>query len=133
MIHGCCPQPVDGHNVFGSFGLSTKEPCTIFFLLNCLSSLALVFVHTSPWHRVRHRNFTFGVHMHICPLYKHIKYLVILTCSLKSQPFWHFSSICSPAHIDSHRDFIFCVDIYQIGTVFSSSITLDMALGRGSV
>ena len=31
--------------------------------------------------RVRHRNFIFCIHMHICPLYVHIKYLVILTCS----------------------------------------------------
>ena len=30
-------------------------------------------VHTSPSHRVRHRNFLFGVPMHICPPYMHIK------------------------------------------------------------
>ena len=40
-------------------------------------------VHTSPWHMVRHRNFVFGLHVHICPLYMHNKYLMILT----SQPF----------------------------------------------
>ena len=27
---------------------------------------------------VRHRNFIFGIHMHTCPPYMHIKYLVIL-------------------------------------------------------
>ena len=42
-------------------------------------ALALASVNTSPWHRVRHRNFIFGTHMHICPPYMHIKYLVILT------------------------------------------------------
>ena len=31
-------------------------------------------------HRVRCRNFILGIHMHICPPYMHIKYLVILTC-----------------------------------------------------
>ena len=64
-------------DLFGSFGLSTKEPYTIML---CLSSLALVLssssVHTSPWHRVRHRNFIFGIYMHI-------KYLVIPTCSFQ--------------------------------------------------
>ena len=44
-------------------------------------ALVLASVHTSPWHRVRHRNFTFGTHVHICPPYMHIKYLVILMCS----------------------------------------------------
>ena len=38
-------------------------------------------VHTSPWHMVRHRNFILGTHMHICPPYMHIKYLMVLTCS----------------------------------------------------
>ena len=33
------------------------------------SVLALVSVHTSPWHRVRHRNFIFGTHMP--PIYAH--------------------------------------------------------------
>ena len=48
-----------------------------------LSSLASSSVHTSPWHRVRHRNFIFGIHMHICPTCVHIKYLVIVTCSFQ--------------------------------------------------
>ena len=47
------------------------------------SVLASSSVHTSPWHMVRHRNFILGTHMHICPLYMHIKYLMILTCSFK--------------------------------------------------
>ena len=45
------------------------------------SALAPASVHTSPWHMVRHRNFILGTHMHICPPYMHIKYLMILTCS----------------------------------------------------
>ena len=34
-----------------------------------------------PCHRVRHRNFIFGIQMDICPPYMHIKYLVFLTCN----------------------------------------------------
>ena len=30
-----------------------------------------VSVHTSPWHMVRHRNFIFGVHIHMSPMYAH--------------------------------------------------------------
>ena len=100
--------------IFGSFGLSTKEPYTIML---CPSSLALVLsvlvslasssVHTSPCHRIRLRNYIFGIHTHICPPYKHIKYLVIMTCIFKWQPFWYFCLICCPTHIDSHWDFIF--------------------------
>ena len=70
--------------LIGSFGLSTKEPYTVM-LCPSLASSALVSsassVHTSPWHMVRHRNFIFGIHMHICPPHVQIKYLVILTCS----------------------------------------------------
>ena len=62
-------------------------------------------VHTSPWHMVRHRNFICGIHMHICPPYMHIKYLMKLVV-FDWQPFWYFSLICYPAHIGSHRDFI---------------------------
>ena len=69
-------------------------------------ALASLSVHTSPWHMVRHRNFILGTHVQICPPYMHIKYLMILTCSFKWQPFWYFSLICYPAHIGSHRDFI---------------------------
>ena len=69
--------------LFGSFGLSTKEPYTIMLCPSSLASSSSS-VHTSPWHMVRHRNFIFGIHMHIFPPpppYVHIKYLVILTCS----------------------------------------------------
>ena len=45
--------------------------------------VSITFVHTSPWHRVRYRNFIFGTHMHTCPPYMHIKYLVILTCGFQ--------------------------------------------------
>ena len=66
--------------IFGSFGLSTKEPYTI--MLCPSSSLASSSsVHTSPWDMVTHRNFILGTHVHICPPYMHIKYLMILTCS----------------------------------------------------
>ena len=60
--------------LFGSFGLSTKEPYTIMLcplLASALASLVLVSVlasvHASPWHRIRHRNFIFGAHM--SPIY----------------------------------------------------------------
>ena len=73
---------VEDHSVmnvsFWSFGLSTKGPYTIML---CPSSLALASSVHTPQHRVRHRSFIFGIHMHICPPYTHIKYLVILTCS----------------------------------------------------
>ena len=45
------------------------------------SASVLASVHTSPWYRVIHRNFIFGIPMHMCPPYMHIKYLVILMCS----------------------------------------------------
>ena len=91
--------------VFGSFGLSTKEPYTIIICLSCIGIGVGICAHL-PWYRVRHKNFIFGTNMHICPPYMHIKYLVILTCSFKWQPFWYFSLICYPAQKDSHRDFI---------------------------
>ena len=40
-----------------------------------------VAVSSPPGHMDRHRNFVFGVNMYTCPLYIHIKYLVILTFS----------------------------------------------------
>ena len=46
----------------------------------------------------------------------HIKYLVILTCSFKWHPFWYFSLICHPAHIDRHRDFILHILTYLFFT-----------------
>ena len=70
-------------DVFGSFGLSTKEPYTIMLCASwsLASVLALASVHASPCYRLRHRNFIFGIHMHTYSLHMHIKYLVILTCS----------------------------------------------------
>ena len=67
--------------VFGSFGLSAKEPYTIMHCLSSLVSMSLSSVHTSPWHRVRHGNLIFGIYVHTCPPCMHIKYFVILTCS----------------------------------------------------
>ena len=74
--------------IFGSFGLSTKEPYTIMLCpssslvsLTCIDiGIGIICAHL-PQHRVIHRNFIFGTHMHTYPPYMHIKYLVILTCS----------------------------------------------------
>ena len=96
--------------IFGSFGLSTKEPYTIMLCRWCHWHASSV--HTSPSHKVRHRNFIFGTHIHICPPYMHIKYLVILACIFNWQPFWYFSLICCPVHTDSHRDFILHILMY---------------------
>ena len=39
--------------------------------MNCASSLSLASsVHTSLCHRIRHRNFIFGIHTHICASYR---------------------------------------------------------------
>ena len=103
-------------STIGSFGLSAREAYTIM-LCPSWAIIVGVVLHrcwhrhchhlcTPPQHMVRHRNFIFGIHMHICPLYVHIEYLMILTCSFKWQPFWYFSLICYPAHVGSHRDFI---------------------------
>ena len=35
----------------------------------CYPVLVLASVHTSPWHRVGHRNLIFGTHMQLCPSY----------------------------------------------------------------
>ena len=36
-------------------------------------------VHTSPSHRISHKSFIFGINMHLCLSYMHLKHLVILT------------------------------------------------------
>ena len=46
--------------VFGSFGLSTKEPDAIMLCPSLLALALVSSVHTSPWHRIIHRNFIFG-------------------------------------------------------------------------
>ena len=61
--------------VFGSFGLSTKEPYIIMLCLLCIG-VGIICAHLL-WHMVRHRN----IHMYICPPYVHIKYLMIVICS----------------------------------------------------
>ena len=75
--------------------------------------LALLSVHTSPCHRVRHRNFIFDIHMHMCPPYMHIRYLVILTCSFYMGS--HFDIFLWFA-TGSHRDFISHVLTYLFFT-----------------
>ena len=59
-------------------------------LVSALSSS----VHTSPWHRVRHRT----SYAHVSPIYA----LVVF----KWQPFWYFSLSCCSVHTDNQRDFI---------------------------
>ena len=107
------------YTFFGSFGLSTKRALYNheFSVVHRHPTLASA-VHTSPWHMVRHRNFIFGIHKHICPPYIHIKYLMILTCSFKWQPFWYFSLICYPVHTGNHRDFISHILKYLFFTYF---------------
>ena len=73
-------------------------------------------VHTSPWHRVRHRNFIFIIHMYLCLPYIHINYLVIVTCIFKWKPFWYFSLIYYTDYKDSHTDFISHSSIYSLPT-----------------
>ena len=63
-------------------------------------------VGTSPSHRFKHRNFTFGIHMHLCPSHMHIKYLTILTCSFSMVAILVLFSDWYSAHVDNHRDFI---------------------------
>ena len=43
------------------------------------SASVLASVHTSPWHRVKHRNFIFGTQMHKCPQ----------ICTSNISWFWH--------------------------------------------
>ena len=61
---------------FSNHALSVVHRCCPLLALVLVSS-----VHLSPCNRIRHRNFIFGIHMHTCPSYKHIKYLVILADS----------------------------------------------------
>ena len=69
-----------------------------------VSASAVLSVHTSPWHMVRHRNFILGTHMHICPPYMHIKYLMILTCSfLMAAILVFFFDLISCPHRQSQR------------------------------
>ena len=64
--------------VFGSFDFSTKEPFQSCFVchrhwhhpVSVLAS-ALLSVHTSPWHMVRHRNSILDTLAHMSPIYGH--------------------------------------------------------------
>ena len=69
--------------LFGSFGSSTKEPDTIMLCSSCVVDIIIIvgcYLCTLT-HRVRHRNFIFGLNMPTCAWYTQIKYLVILTYS----------------------------------------------------
>ena len=46
-----------------------------------LVSASSACVHSPPSHRIKDRNFIFGMNMHMCPLCMHIKYSVTLTYS----------------------------------------------------
>ena len=97
--------------VFGTFGLSTKEPYTIMLCLSCVVIsiiVGIVWVHLLA-RGLNTETFIFDTQMHI-------KYLVILTCSFKWQPFWYFSLFCYPAHVDSHTNFISHVHMYLFCT-----------------
>ena len=85
----------------------------------CVSLLALVLVltvQTSPIHRIIHRSFIFGTHVHLCPSYMYIKYLVILTCSFLNGSHFGTSLFCYPAHTDSHQDFMLHILMYPFFT-----------------
>ena len=71
---------------------------------------------TSLCRRVRHRNFIFGIHMHICTYIctSNIQWFWLVV--FKWQPFWCFSLICCPAQIDSNRDFILHILMYLFFT-----------------
>ena len=69
--------------LFGSFGLSTKEPYTIMLCPSCV-----VVGIVLRWHRclcTPPPGIGLDIEtlylVYICPPYVHIKYLVILTCS----------------------------------------------------
>ena len=56
------------YDEFGGFGLSTKEPCTIMLCPFCFVVIVVIVTCIQlPSHRIRHRNFTFGIIVHICP------------------------------------------------------------------
>ena len=65
-------------NLFGSFGLSAKEPFTVMLCPSSVSTLVF-----SASHRIKYRNFIFGTDMHLYTLDMHIKYLVILAIVVK--------------------------------------------------
>ena len=61
--------PLRKCNVFFSYFRLTNRRACIITLSASLSS-----VDSSLSHRIRHRNFTFGTHVYICPYYLHIKW-----------------------------------------------------------
>ena len=52
--------------LFGSFGISTKEPYTV---RRASLVLVLTSMHTSPSHRIKHRNVIYGTVMPLYPLH----------------------------------------------------------------
>ena len=72
----------------------------------CLSHslISLICSHT---HIDSHRNFMFGMNIHICSYYVLITSLLFPTYSYQMAAILVLSFICSPVHKDIHRNFIF--------------------------
>ena len=99
--HLCTPSPATGLDIEASYLVHIRPSLThikyLVILICCLYNHALSIAVTvgvrvaitfvvcvqSSSHMVRHRKFINGVKMYTCPLYMHIKYLVILTCSFQ--------------------------------------------------
>ena len=71
----------------------------------------LVSLHTSPRHKIKHRNFTFGADVHLYPLYMTIKYVIILTysCKMAAIVVIFFNWVYCP---HSHTDLILHIQVY---------------------
>ena len=78
--------------LFGSFGLSAKEPYTFMLCPSCV----VVGVIITGIGIVICGHLIFGTDVHLCPPFMYIKYLVILKCILKKQPFWYFDLLSCP-------------------------------------
>ena len=92
--------------LFGSFGLSTKEPCTVHALSVVVIGVDIVCAHLS-WPQVQTQK------LHIWYRYAPMSLMYVHQIFndsdlqfLNGSYFWHFSSICYPAHTDSQRDFM---------------------------
>ena len=77
-VHVCYATHTRTLHLVGLFGLSTEEPYTIILCSSCVGVGACAHF---PCHRTRNKSFIFGIHVHLCSSFRHIKYLVILKCS----------------------------------------------------
>ena len=88
-------------------------------------AVALSSVHTSPWYMGRHRNFILGTHMHICPPYMHIKYLMILTCSFSMAAILvFFFDLLSCPHRQSETSYHIYLSISYLPTYLNEIMPL---------